>query len=72
MMLLDVIFALYCVPAAVVLITAAVHGAHNTDEWRNMMGWLAITPFVNIFIMWCIITWYLWKGYHKLFDKKKK
>lgn len=72
MMWLDVIFALYCVPAAVVLITAAVHGAHNTAEWRNMMGWLAITPFVNIYVTGCIITWYLWKGYHKVFKKNKK
>lgn len=71
MMWLDIILAMYFVPMAAVLIAAAIHGAHNTAEWRNTMGWLAITPFVNIYIMGCIVVWYLWKGYHKVFDKKK-
>lgn len=69
---IDIILAMYFVPMVAVLITAAVHGEHNSEEWRNMMGWLSITPIVNIYIMGCILTWYIWKGYHKVFKKKRK
>lgn len=72
MMWLDIVFALYFVPMVVVLITAAIHAHHNSAEWHSMMGWLAITPIVNIYIMMCIISWYAWKGYHKVFKKNKK
>lgn len=71
MMWMNIAFALYFVPMAVVLITAAVHREHNDANWYNMMGWLSITPFINIFIMWCIVYWYIWKGYHKVFKNKK-
>ena len=71
MMWMNIACALYFVPMAVVLITAAAHREHNDANWYNMMGWLSITPVVNILIMGSIISWYFWKGYHKLFDKKK-
>lgn len=72
MMWLYIIIAFYFVPMAVVLIAAAIHRADNDEHWYNMMGWLAVTPIVNIYIMCCIIAWYIWKVYHKVFKKKSK
>lgn len=72
MMWLDIILAMYFVPMTVVLFSATVHRAHNDEHWYNMMGWLSVTPIVNIYIMGCILTWYAWKGYHKVFKKKSK
>ena len=72
MMWLDLIFALYFAPMAGVFVIAAIHGKNKDKKWYSLMGWLAITPIVNIYVIACVITWYLWKGYHKIFDKKKE
>lgn len=72
MMWLDIILAMYFVPMAAVLIAAAIHRADNSEEWYTLMWLWAILPIMNIYVVGCIAVWYIWKGYHKLFDKKKK
>lgn len=67
-----IILAIYFVPMAAVLITAAAHKADNDEEWYTLMWILAVLPVANIYVMGSIITWYAWKGYHKVFKKNKK